>query len=485
VDLGRAVITPGLVDCHTHFFYWALGHELVIDVSAARSLTAVLQTIRAAARTRRVGEWVMARGFDHNRWRTGLPRAADLDHIVPGRPVMVRSRDGHTVWLNTEAMRRSGITPDRPDPPGGRYLRDARGLPTGIVQEAAVDLLPDPLRELAQRTDPVARRAIDRALSVACRVAWSHGIVGVHAMDDGVSLAQLLRLRVEGRLGLRVVHAVPLADLDHACRLGLASGLGDDWLRIGGIKIFADGALGSQTAYMFDPYPGRGEYCGVPVVAGAELREAVVKAARHGWAAWIHAIGDRAVHEAVTAIRAAQRVASTALPHRIEHAQCVRLADIRRMARAGIVASVQPCQLIGDIEIADRHWPQARKNAYPLGSLLRAGVALACGSDVPVESIDPRRSLAAATLRTDQHGQPAGGWFPRQRIGVKDALRAFMRGAAWSIGAPLPAGTLVPGAPADLTVWAEDPLEADPRSLPNLEILGCVIGGQPHFSSDP
>ena len=347
-----------------------------------------------------------------------------------------------------------------------------------------MDHLPNPLRDFALRTDAAARRVVDRVLDEAYHAAWTHGIVGVHTMDDGPSLGHLQRHRAAGRLGLRVVHAIPLAGLDHACQLGLRSGLGDAWLRLGGVKIFVDGALGSQTAYMFDPYPGRGGYCGVAVLAGDELKEAVHTAVSHGWAVWIHAIGDRAVHEAIEAISAARRLEQPALPHRIEHVQCVRPADVRRMARAGIVASVQPCHLLGDIGNADRHWPRSRRHALALRRMLDAGVVLAGGSDVPSDSIDARRSLFAATVRTDEEGEPPGGWFPQQRITAAEALRAFTRGAAAAVGMPAPAGTLAPGAPADLTIWEEDPLRIAPESLLETRILGCVVGGQVHLTHE-
>jgi predicted amidohydrolase YtcJ len=482
IDLGDAVITPGLVDCHTHFFYWAVGRRLAIDLAASRSLEATLRQVQRRAR-RRVGDWVLGRGFDHNRWGGELPCAADLDAVVSEYPVMIRSHDGHTAWLNTAAVRRVGLTENTPDPPGGRYLRDWHGQPTGIVQESALDLLPDPVRDFARRTDAQARQVVDEALAEACRVAWAHGVVGVHAMDDGVSLGHLQRRHADRRLGVRVVHAVPLTSARDVCELGLRSGLGDDWLRLGGIKIFADGALGSQTAYMFEPYPGRRGYCGVAVTSGDELGATVGTLARHGWAAWIHAIGDRAVHEAIVAISAARGIAGVALPHRIEHAQCVRPADVRRMAQAGIVASVQPCHLLADIPIAERHWPRARRHAYPLRSLIDAGVRLAAGSDVPIEALDPRRSLFAATTRTDTRGEPCAGWFPCQRVTTREIMRAFTRGAAEAAGVALPAGTLVPGAPADLTIWAEDPFRVPPARLLDIGIVGCAVGGQLHLAA--
>jgi predicted amidohydrolase YtcJ len=479
-DVRDAVVTPGLVDCHTHFFYWALTRAHVSDLGVLPTLDAVLHELHTAARKQRLGGWVLARGFEHNRWPGGLPTAADLDRAVPDGPALVTSRDGHTAWLNTPALRAARISPDTPDPPRGRYLRDPRGRPTGIVQEAAIDTLPNPLRDFAARQDAEATRLIDRALRRAYRAAWACGIVGVHTMDDAASLFHLQRHRVSGELGLRVVHAVPLRDFPAARQLGLRSGLGDEWLRLGGIKIFADGALGSQTAYMLKPYPGRGGYCGVPVIAGEELREAVREITRCGWASWIHAIGDRAAREAVAAIAAA---GSATIPHRIEHAQCVRPADMRRMAQARIVASVQPCHLLGDISNADIHWPKARRYAFPLRAFEEAGVTLAAGSDVPIESLDPRRSLSAATNRTDEQGRPAGGWFPQQRLSIRAALRAFTQGAASAISGLNGPGALEVGAPADLTLWAADPLAARPEELLDIGIRGCMVGGRMHLEN--
>ncbi|MBU0618326.1 MAG: amidohydrolase [Planctomycetes bacterium] len=482
VDLGDGAVTSGLVDCHAHFFYWALHRALTISVSECRSLAETLARIRRQARRRSVGDWIVALGFDYNPWPEGRPSAPDLDQVSPSRPAVVLSRDVHTAWLNSAALRRLGITARTPDPKGGRFLRDSRGRPTGIVQEAAVDLLPDPVWEFAERADAAAVRAIDHALEQAYRVAWSHGIVGVHAADGAASLTHLQRQHRERRLGIRVVHAIPLANLPHAKELGLRTGLGDQWLRLGAVKVFADGALGSQTAYMFRPYPDSGGHCGVAVTAGRELCEVAVDAARSGWALWIHAIGDRAVHEAIAAIAAARRVERTPLVHRIEHVQCARPADIGRMARLGIVASVQPAHIMGDIRTAQRHWPRASRNAYAFRSMVEAGVTLAMGSDVPVESIDPRRSLFGAVTRTDEQGNPKGGWYPGQRLSVRQVLQGFTSGAAAAVGGPPLAGTLAPGAPADLTLWHDDPLAARPEELLNLRVAGCVVDGQLHLN---
>lgn len=474
IDLRDTTITPGLCDCHTHFFYYALHRANAIDLTTARSRDHALNTLQKQAKRRSYGDWIVGFGCDWNTWPTHRPTAADLDAHFPDRPVLIRSRDAHSVWLNTAALRTAQLRPNTPDPPRGRYVRDARGKLTGIVQEAAIDTLPDPARQLALQTDTRTRRQIDRALANAFAEAHAHGLVGFHTMDDAVSLTHLQRLHTAHHLQLRVAHAIPLANLDAAIQLGLRSGLGDDWLRIGAVKIFSDGALGSQTAYMFSPYPGSQDV-GVPVVAGDALIETATHAARHGFALWIHAIGDRAVKECIDAIAAARKVEPTPLPHRIEHAQCIRPADIRRMARLKFVASVQPCHILGDIPTAQRFWPRAQKNAYPLRRLLDAGVTLAAGSDVPIESLDPRRSLFGATQRTNEAQQPPNGWIPDQKISTREALIAFTRGAAAVANADPHTGTLTPGALADLTIWNADPLTHDPQELLDIPIRGCMV----------
>jgi hypothetical protein len=481
LDLHGATITPGLVDCHTHLLYWALWRRYVADLSDCYSLDDALHVIRRHARRRLIDGWVLGAGFDPNRWAGGFPTAGDLDRAAPDVPAIIRSRDVHSAWLNTRALRLAGITHSTPDPAGGRIMRDAHGEPTGILQETATEALPDPIGRIIRSTDPAARRMVDAALDAGEREAWKHGIVGVHTMDYGESFTHLARRRAAGRLGLRVAHALALARLDQAIEIGLRSGIGDDWLRIGGVKIFSDGSLGSQTAYMFDAYPDTPDNCGVPVVAGEELKQAASRANRHGLAVWVHAIGDRAVSETIDAIVAAQRNGRPAIPNRIEHAQCVRPRDMRRIARAGLIASVQPCHVLGDIPTAQRHWPRAQRNAYPFRSLLAAGAVLAAGSDIPVESIDPRRSLHGAVSRTDEQLEPAGGWFPKQRLTIAETLHAFTAGAAAAIGGLFGPGTLEPGAPADLTVWDDDPLNAAPDGLLDIGIRGCIVNGEPRL----
>lgn len=486
LDLEDAVLTPGLIDAHTHFFYWALQQALVIDVTGFRSLAETLAAVRSGGARRRVGAWVLGRGFDVNLWQAGFPAAADLDRAIPDAPCMLRSRDGHVAWLNTAALRACGIDERTPNPPGGEFRRDRHGRPNGLVLEAALDALPNPLGELARSGAPRDLAVVDRALQRAFRAARALGFVGVHVLDDAASLSTFQRWRQSNRLPLRIVHSVPFDNRARAYELGLRGGVGDEWLRLAAIKIFSDGTLGSQTALMFDAYPGRARDYGVGVVHGEALRDAAIAAAAAGWPLWVHAIGDRAVSETIDALAAARRLERqarggvAALRHRIEHTQCIRPRDVRRMASLGIIASVQPCHLLGDIATAERYWPRARRHAYALRALRAAGVLLAMGSDVPVEPLDPRRSFYAALCRQDEHGHPVEGWFPEQRISAADVLRGFTQDAAQSVqGAPPLAGTLLPGAAADMTIWGGDPLRWPAADFREIPIRGSIVAGRP------
>ena len=473
LELRDAVGVPAFTDCHTHLLSWACRLNQ-LDLAGVGSVAQALRRLeRRSERTGR-GEWLLAGGFElslFDQVEGGVTPRKLLDRAAGDRPAMVKSRDGHSAWLNSAGLRAAGVTTRTRTPAGGRIERDHRGRPTGIVQENALSLVPNPSDMLS---DAQIRSGMRRAIGRAHRF----GVTTVHSLEDRQAFEWFTRLRQEGRLGLRICWAPPAALLDHARQMGLKTGFGDDWLKIGGIKLFADGALGSQTAYMYGSYPGRRGYCGVATCVGKALRDQVVEAARAGLASWIHAIGDRANHEALMALAAARRFEPTRLIHRIEHAQCVRPADVRRFARLGIAASMQPCHLPGDIALADRYWPRARQWAYPLRSLLAAGTPLAFGSDVPVETIDPIFGIHAAVNRQDRNDQPAGGWYPIERITVSQALAAYTVGAARAGGRGEPLGRLSPGMPADIALLSDDPLAVPPRHIKDVRVVATVLDGR-------
>jgi predicted amidohydrolase YtcJ len=308
-----------------------------------------------------------------------------------------------------------------------------------------------------------------------------YGITGIHSLPgfhliEPQPLRILQRLQEQGRLRLRVLQHIALDQLDEAIHLGLRSGFGGAWIRIGGVKMFLDGALGSRTAWMRQAYEQSSD-CGVRVLLEPDFRSAARRAAAAGISSTVHAIGDAAVTLAFDVLTADDTQAGT-LPNRIEHVQCCPSDRFNRAGRAGIICSVQPCHLISDWHAADRHWgPNRARNTYAFRSLLNHGAILACGSDAPVEPCDPRLGFFAATERQDLENAPDGGWYPNERISMLDVLRGYTTSPALAAGTSECQGVLAPGAYADIAVWDRDPLTVRGRELLGLEVRATIAGG--------
>lgn len=473
IDLhGRAVV-PGLVDAHVHFGSFALAREQV-DLDQAATLEAGLDLVRHAHATLPADAWLRGRGWDRNRWGR-LPVAADLDAAVGERPAALSSHDGHSVWLNSAALSRLGIDASTPAPAGGVIERDAHGAPTGVLSETAQDLarhgIPEPSsQELAA--------AIRRALPIAAAA----GLTGLHNFEDSRSLEAFRSLEAAGELTLGVYHGVPRGMLRRAREAGLRTGAGAGLVRVGPVKLFADGALGSRTAYLLEPYAGREAdgYRGVRTLEPRELIEDMRLAADAGLDLAVHAIGDAAVRGVLDAYTQARQM-YPALGERllrIEHAQLVHPDDVPRFAELGVIASMQPIHAIADWRTADAHWGARARHAYAWRTLLEAGAQLAFGTDAPVEGIEPLASLHAATTRRGPDGQPAGGWYPEQRLDLEAALRAYTTGSAAAERAVQRRGSLGEGKDADLVVLAPDPFSIEPDALPSVGVELTVLGGR-------
>lgn len=508
LDLRGSTITPGLTDAHIHLLEWALSRREV-ELAECRTPEACAGAVARAltgghddtttrrhdedpghARSSRprVGEggevgviasgWVRGRGWNPHHWGGAYPHRAVLDAVAGNRPVVLQSHDMHALWANGRALAAAGIDRHTPDPAGGRIVRDADGEPTGVLLEMAAQLL-------SRRIPGPSVAEAEAALLDGQRALHRLGITGVHAFPaihlhepDGLWLLQ--RLEERDLLRLRVLHHIPLERLDDAIRLGLRSGFGGDWLRLGAVKLFLDGALGSRTALMREPYEGDADYRGVEAMPLPDFRAAVARAAAAGIAAAVHAIGDAAVARALDVL-ADPALAGPPLPHRIEHLQLSppeRLADA---ARAGVVASMQPAHLITDWRAADTHWGARARTAYAFRSLLlgegAAPAILAFGSDAPVEPVDPRLAFYAATTRQDLDGEPAHGWYAQERIGMADVLRAYTRGPALASGTAERQGLLAPGAAADFVAWEGDPLVTEGTALLGLRCTATVVAG--------
>lgn len=492
---GRAVV-PALTDAHVHFVGYALGrHELRLE--GVSDYAVAVQRAAEASAALPNGAWLLGGGWDHSLWGGHWPRAADLDAIIPERPVLLLRKDGHSAWANSHALQLAGIDDSTPDPAGGTIQREKQQA-TGILLENAIDLVRAhiPPATLAERL---------HALRAATVEAHSYGMAGIHippgltAGDGAHVLRDIQALRESGNLGLRCLVHIGLDTLDDALRMGLRSGLGDRWLRIGGVKMFADGSLGSETAEMLVHYEGRRHF-GVATMETDALNEAVERALAGGIAVTIHAIGDAANRRVLDAIERATQLQAAhaeqtghatptpnaqplapgalALPNRIEHCQIVHPHDVPRFAQLGVVASMQPIHATADMEIADRLWGERSANAYPWRALHAAGATLAFGSDAPVESLNPWLSIHAAVTRQRVNGTPAGGWYPEQCIGLDDALRGFTIGAAIAAGARHEQGTLAPGMLADLAVLSADPFAIHPTELHAVNAELTMIEGE-------
>jgi predicted amidohydrolase YtcJ len=462
-DLPDALITPGFVDGHTHFALWALGRR---RVQLAGALTRAEAVARVAA-AHPVQGWVVGQGWDANAWRDA-PERRVLDAVQHG-PVYLDSLDVHAAWVNSAALAAAGIDRATPDPFGGRIVRDATGEPTGLLLERAVELvtrvLPEPPRDV-----------LDAALREAQEEAHRFGITGIHNVEGLNVLAAFSRLEAAGDLALRVLFHPPVAALPDLVRRGVRSGAGNEWLAVGGVKMFLDGSLGSRTAWMLEPYEGSRD-CGMPITGEAEAHAAMRIAANNGIAATVHAIGDAAVRRALDLMTGLPRAA---VPHRIEHFQCVHPLDLDRAAEAGIVVSMQPAHLLTDIPLVDRHWGDRGRGAYAFRSLLRRGTPLVFGSDVPVASIDPRHGVFAALERRGLDEAPAGGWRSEEKLGFVDVVHAFTAAAAQAAGVETSRGRLAPGYDADLVAWAVDPgVEAgDGSAFRAAHASLTVVGGR-------
>jgi predicted amidohydrolase YtcJ len=439
-DLPDTLVTPGFVDGHTHFAMWALGRRRVTLVGARTRAEAIARVAGGAPSQ----GWVLGHGWDANGWSERPDRYA-LDR-VHASPVYLDSLDVHAAWVNSAALAVARVTRATPDPPGGRIVRDAAGDPTGLLLERAVELvarvLPSPSAEI-----------LDDALRDAQVEAHRLGVTGIHDVEDARAWGGFRRLEEAGDLRLRVLFHPPVAALPDLVRRGQRSGTGSRWLGMGGVKLFLDGSLGSRTAWMLEPYE-RSRDRGMPVADEREAAAAMRLAASNGIAVTAHAIGDAAVRRALDLVESLPRAA---VPHRIEHVQCIHPDDLARAARSGIVASMQPAHLLTDIPLIERHWGRRGRGAYAFRSLLRRGTTLVFGSDVPVASVDPREGVYAAMVRRAADGSPREGWRAEERLGFEEVVRAYTAEAARAAGSDRRLGRLAPGMEADLVAWEVDP----------------------------
>ncbi len=475
---GRAVL-PGFWDCHIHFYDWALV-RFRLDLGGCASLEDFLARLGGRAVHSPLGEWIMGHNWNENAWaEPRMPDRRDLDGVAPDHPVILWRADLHLAVANSLALRLAGIDADTPDPPKGAIARDEHGQPTGVLLDGGINLvkaiLPDP------SPDEVAH-AMELGMAAMHRL----GITAVHdirlmgGLEHRSAFGAWQRLREAGRISLRAFAALPGERLEEAVALGLRTGLGDDYLRVGALKYFTDGSMGARTAWVLEPYLD-GSGSGLCCMPFEEILQCLATADANGLAVTVHAIGDRSGNALATAFeelaRARKPGQGPPIPHRVEHAQMLRPEDIARLARAGVAVSAQPIHLVDDMDMIDRSLGELGRHCYPFRSLVEAGVPLVFGSDAPVADPNPWLGVCAAVTRARPDGAPEGGWHPGQRLDVSQAVTAYTSSAAKTYGLDDRLGSLTPGKLADLVVLDRDPLAVDAAELAGTTVELTVFDG--------
>lgn len=481
VDLGGRAVIPGLIDSHVHFGWHCIAlSQQRLDLDNVPTKAEAVARVAARAGALAPGRWILGGGWNQNVWpEPVLPTAADLDAVAPDHPVVLESKSYHATWANSRALEMTGITATTVDPPGGQIVRDERGRPTGVLLENAANLLHDAI------PTPTVDEMVE-ALRAGIAAAHRLGLTGIHDPGNDVTLAAFQVLRARGELPFRALMHLPAESMAAAIALGLRSGLGDEYVRIGGVKLFADGALGPQTAAMLAPYEGSADNLGIATLQPGEMHDVVRRAAQAGLSVAIHAIGDAANRCALDAIAASRQAVPgkaaalpKALPDRIEHVQLLHPDDVPRLAGLGVVASMQPIHATSDMDMAERFWGRRSDLAYAWRSVLDAGTWLAFGSDCPVETIDPLAGIHAAVTRRRADGRPGpDGWIPAQRLTMTEAVHAYTVGAAHASGEAHLKGSLAPGKLADLVVLSGDIFQAPPDDILSAHALMTIVDGQ-------
>jgi len=477
VDLKGQRVVPGFNDAHVHFL--AGGQHLgSVQLRQARSPTDFRERLRRFAERQPKGRWITGGDWDHENWSPAEPPTrALIDPVTPHHPVFVNRLDGHMGLANSLALKLAGITRATSDPAGGMIVRDVHGEPTGLLKDAAMDAV-------YRVIPPPSPEETDAALGAAMRYAAENGVTSVQDMSVTPEvLASYQRLLERGELTVRVYACQPLESFERLAAIGRRAGFGNEKLKIGGLKAFADGSLGSTTALFFEPYTDAPHTAGLPsgeMIPESKLLAKILAADRAGFQVAVHAIGDKANHIVLGMFEeAARKNGACDRRFRIEHAQHLRREDLVRFGRQGVVASVQPYHAIDDGRWAEKRIGAERaRGSYAFRSLLEAGAALAFGSDWYVAPMEPLMGIYAAATRRTLDGKRPDGWVPEEKISVKEALRAYTWGSAYAAFDERLKGTIEPGKLADLAVLSDDILSVDPAKLSQARVVMTVFDGR-------
>lgn len=483
IDLGGRLVIPGLTDSHFHFYQWALDSQN-LKLSGLTSLEEILALVSVAVRDEPAESWIIGQGWNETNWTDQhLPNRTDLDRVSSEHPVILWRSDLHLAVVNSKALKRAGIDQNTTDPSDGVIDRDPEGIPTGILRELAINLV---RRVIPEKTEEYTIEAIRKALPELHRL----GLTGLHDYrimggEDGPPAFRAYQsLLHRAALNLRLWMHLPLERLDEAVALGLRTGFGNDLLRIGHVKMFSDGSQGARTAWMLQNYEDA-PHSGMPLTPMNQIADAIYKADRAGLAVAVHAIGDRANHELINVFEEVlshgRGIAPPQANHRIEHVQNIQPADLPRMSRLGISASVQPLHTSDDIPMLEQSTGERARNAYVFRDMISAGITLALGSDCPVADPNPFWGIHAAVTRQRRDGTPEGGWYPQQRLTVQEAVWGYTMGPALVTGLSQRLGSLSPGKLADMVVVDRDIFHINPEEIAETRPVITIFNGEVVF----
>jgi len=469
INLKQKTVVPGFVDAHAHFHYFTQSF-CKVSLDGLDSLDKCLSKIKSFASKLKKNEWVVGEGYSVDLFNKRIePNKFMLDKISDGRPAMIFTKDQHSAWVNSKALTLAGIDSRTNDPAGGKIEKLSDGEPSGILREPAAygsvsDLLPEPSTSQMKR---FYQKALDWA--------YQKGVTGVHSFDGNPLAFEMYQQMAEKKkLGLRINYYFQASALPTLLKNNIRFGQGDEFLRIAGIKIFSDGALGSKTALCHEKYNGSKNNYGIEVRSTKQMLTSVKQAATLGLPAAIHAIGDKAVSNVLDVFEKAPKLKNGAR-HRIEHYQLVRKRDVERTKRLNVIASMQPSHCPSDIRMIRNNWGKRGANAFIFRTLIDKGIDLAFGSDVPIEPLDPIAGIAAAVRRALPKSRDL--FYPNQRISALEALNRFTLGPAIAVGQQDCRGMLAPGYPADFVVLSDDIARVPASKIYDIKVLATILDG--------
>jgi len=478
IDAKGKTVVPGFNDAHVHFM--GVGSQLSsVDLRDAKTPAEFVERIKNFAAKLPKGEWILGGNWDHENWTPNdLPTAAMIDAVTPNNPVFVDRLDGHMSLANSLAMKLAGVTKDTKDVPGGLIVRDAKGNPTGVFKDEAMGYIGKVIPDASfEKNMKFAKAASDYAASL--------GVTSVQDMSAGMTVSVYQELHRRGELKTRIYGCSPLGNYSNWKNTGVRAAFGSTWIRVGCLKGFADGSLGSTTAWFFEPYLDDPSTSGLAMdVAG--MQKDALAADKLGMQINIHAIGDRANAETLNIFEKLRTEnGERDRRSRIEHAQHLRMQDIPRFGKLGVIASMQPTHAIDDGRWAWKRIDEKRlKGTYAFRSLLDSGAVLAFGTDSPVASLNPLIGIYSAVTRRTLDNKNPDGWIPEQKISVVEAMRAYTYGSAYAEYQEKVKGSIAPGMLADIVILSDDIFSIDPIKIVDAKVLTTIVGGRVVYQAD-